>query len=79
MQIDTDIHIPFFVRGPNIQRGGSVDSITTHTDVSSTILRIAGVSKLLDGSSIPLGDEGNEFERHEHAQVEFWGLVSRLA
>ncbi|KAJ4989041.1 arylsulfatase, partial [Stagonosporopsis vannaccii] len=70
---DTDIHIPFFVRGPGVARGGSIDTVTTHTDVSSTLLKIAGVSKSLDGTSIPLNNDDNTSERYEHAQVEYWG------
>ncbi|KAM0547520.1 hypothetical protein ACHAPJ_010393 [Fusarium lateritium] len=53
---DTDIHIPFFVRGPGVPSGGSIDAVTTHTDVAATILKIAGVEKDSDGSSIPLNE-----------------------
>ena len=79
---DTDIHIPFFVRGPGIERGGVVDSVTTHTDVSSTLLQIAGVgnTKQLDGTAIPLGQRNVDSEdgsrHHEHATIEYWGYVS---
>ncbi|KIW33605.1 uncharacterized protein PV07_00441 [Cladophialophora immunda] len=79
---DTDIHIPFYLRGPGIDAGGVVDVITTHTDVSSTLLQIAGASKQLDGTAIPLGrsPSGQDWEldedpprRHEHATIEYWG------
>lgn len=80
---DTDIHIPFYVRGPGIEEKGVVDVITTHTDVSSTLLQIAGVTKQLDGAAIPLGSgseheqaEGEELpRRREHATIEYWGAV----
>ncbi|KAF4462349.1 hypothetical protein FALBO_10837, partial [Fusarium albosuccineum] len=72
---DTDIHIPFFVRGPGIPAGGSVDIVTTHTDVAATILKIAGMNKATDGASIPLSQPDNEALRHEHATIEFWGLA----
>ncbi|KIW98608.1 uncharacterized protein Z519_00269 [Cladophialophora bantiana CBS 173.52] len=76
---DTDIHVPFYVRGPGIEAGGVVDVITTHTDVSSTLLQIAGVTKLLDGMAIPQGRSGQVLEqeepprRREHATIEYWG------
>lgn len=72
--LDTDIHIPFVVRGPGIERGGQVDSVTSHTDVSSTILRIAGIEKQLDGAPIPLHSQSSgDIARHEHIAIEYWG------
>lgn len=72
--LDTDIHIPFFLRGPGIGRGAQIDAVTSHTDVSSTILRIAGVEKQLDGVAIPLyTDTSDEPPRHEHIAIEYWG------
>ncbi|KPM35927.1 Arylsulfatase [Neonectria ditissima] len=70
---DTDIHIPFFVRGPGISRGGKVDIVTTHTDVSSTLLEIAGVKKQLDGTAMPLKPTVDLTVRSEHASIEYWG------
>jgi len=53
--------------------------VTTHTDVSSTLLKIAGVTKQLDGVAMPLGkaevDSFGNSKRHEHAAVEYWGYV----
>ncbi|KAF7557311.1 hypothetical protein G7Z17_g832 [Cylindrodendrum hubeiense] len=72
---DTDIHIPFFVRGPGIARRGTVDVVTTHTDVSSTILEIAGVQKELDGVAIPLEISRDDTARHEHVGIEYWGAA----
>ncbi|KAI8665134.1 Arylsulfatase [Fusarium sp. Ph1] len=72
---DTDIHIPFFVRGPGVPAGGSVDVVTTHTDVSSTLLQIAGVGKDTDGAIMPLGDPKIHAGRHEHAAIEYWGAA----
>jgi arylsulfatase A-like enzyme len=73
--LDTDIHIPFFVRGPGVAKDGLVDVVTTHTDVSSTLLEIAGVSKQLDGVAIPLKESQDSESRHEHATIEYWGAV----
>jgi arylsulfatase A-like enzyme len=73
---DTDIHIPFFVRGPGVDEGSVLDAVTTHTDVSSTLLKIAGVGQTdLDGVAMPLG-ASLDSERHEHATIEYWGAVS---
>lgn len=74
--LDTDIHIPFFLRGPGITPGGSIDTVTTHTDVAATILQIAGLDKELDGLAIPLHPLDNSIARPEHASIEFWGMVS---
>lgn len=76
--LDTDIHIPFFVRGPDIAPGGSFDMITAHTDVAATVLQIAGVSREHDGAAIPLHSLDSGITRHEHASIEYWGAVSML-
>ncbi|KAJ4245524.1 hypothetical protein NW762_014033 [Fusarium torreyae] len=70
---DTDIHIPFFVRGPGVPSGGSIDAVTTHTDVAATILKIADIEKDSDGTSIPLNKSDSQNLRHEHAAIEYWG------
>jgi N-acetylglucosamine-6-sulfatase len=71
---DTDIHIPFFVRGPGIQAKAHVDAVTTHTDVSSTLLQIAGIEKQLDGVAMPLTPQSPAaHQRHEHIAVEYFG------
>ncbi|KAH8660574.1 alkaline-phosphatase-like protein [Xylariales sp. PMI_506] len=72
---DTDIHIPFFARGPGITPGGSFDRITTHTDVAATVLQIAGITKEHDGAVIPLVSLEDDSARHEHATIEFWGAA----
>lgn len=51
--------------------------VTTHTDVSSTLLQIAGVDKDTDGAIMPLGGSTIHADRHEHAAIEYWGAVSR--
>lgn len=63
-----------YVRGPGIEHGGIIDAVTTHTDISSTLLQIAGVTKQLDGIPMPL-DAANGKVRREHASVEYWGAV----
>lgn len=75
--LDTDVHIPFFVRGPGIPRGQAVNTVTTHTDVAATVLNIAGLTRELDGVALPLGASDSDADRHEHAAIEYWGHVSR--
>lgn len=57
-----------------------MDAVTTHTDVSSTLLQLAGVTKQLDGTAMPLGQSSvtsyDDPKRHEHAAIEYWGYVS---
>ncbi|KAF6815127.1 arylsulfatase [Colletotrichum musicola] len=69
---DTDIHIPMFVRGPGLEAGGQVDAVTSHTDISPTILKLAGMEKQLDGEAMPWKD-GSLGGKTEHAAIEFWG------
>lgn len=65
------------MRGPGVPRGEIIDAITTHTDVSSTLLKIAGISKTLDGVAMPLDHLADDISsRHEHATIEYWGMVS---
>ncbi|KAM0324601.1 hypothetical protein ACHAQA_007989 [Verticillium albo-atrum] len=72
---DTDIHIPFFVRGPGISAGESFNVVTTHTDVAATVLQIAGLSKELDGIALPLVASDSVVGRQEHAVIEYWGAA----
>lgn len=78
LDADTDIHIPFFARGPGIPRGGVVNGVTTHTDVSSTLLEIACIRKELDGIAMSLQTVGDDIDRYEHASIEYWGPVRQL-
>jgi len=72
---DTDIHIPLIVRGPGIPAGRSLDVVTSHTDLSPTIIALAGGSQPnFDGLPIPLSDEDQHKRRSEHVNVEFWGV-----
>ena len=70
---DTDIHIPMFVRGPGIVPGGQIDAVTTHTDVAPTILKLAGVTKELDGEAMPWSPTDQAVGKTEHAAIEYWG------
>ncbi|GKU06113.1 unnamed protein product [Fusarium langsethiae] len=70
---DTDIHIPMFLRGPGIKEGGEINVVTTHTDIVSTILKLAGVDKQTDGELMPLSEPEQTNGRIEHAAIEYWG------
>lgn len=75
---DTDIHIPLVIRGPGLAPGRTVDIVTTHTDLSPTIMEIAGgkyEDYAFDGLPIPLDTESELPKRTEHVNVEFWGTA----
>lgn len=76
--LDTDVHIPLFVRGPGLEAGGQRDWVTSHTDIAPTILQIAGVTDridALDGEPIALAVESlpSDGGRSEHVAIEYWG------
>ncbi|KAI5366204.1 Putative sulfatase, alkaline-phosphatase-like, core domain superfamily [Septoria linicola] len=72
---ETDIHIPLIVRGPGIPAGRIAGVVSSHTDLTPTILKLAGkIRSDLDGAPIPLSqDELTAPESGEHVNVEFWG------
>ncbi|KAF2864022.1 arylsulfatase [Piedraia hortae CBS 480.64] len=78
---EEDINIPLIVRGPGIPKGGSVNLVTSHTDLAPTFLNIAGVAARddFDGTAIPLSSEAfrkEAYSRQEHVNVEYWGGAS---
>lgn len=79
---DTDIHIPLIVRGPGIAKGRVTQAVTSHTDLSPTIMKLVGHARDdFDGIAIPLKDQETEAtnlslkSRHEHVNVEYWGMA----
>lgn len=77
--LDTDVHIPLFIRGPGLEAGGYRTLVTSHTDIAPTLLRIAGATERipsLDGEPIALtlDDIPIDGGRSEHVAVEYWGL-----
>ncbi|KAM0723466.1 hypothetical protein Q7P37_000452 [Cladosporium fusiforme] len=75
---EEDIHIPLIIRGPGIQAGGKAGIVSSHTDLTPTILKLAGKDRPdLDGSPIPLSkDSLSSTETGEHVNVEFWGSAT---
>jgi len=75
---EEDIHIPLMIRGPGVPRGSTAGVVSSHTDLTPTILKLAtgGVERPdLDGSPVPLSAESlaNPASSNEHVNVEFWG------
>lgn len=75
--IEEDINIPFFIRGPGIEKGKTVSYATTHTDIVPTLFNLAGITLHDDFDGEPMighPDLDSEFQRtSEHVNVEFWG------
>lgn len=77
---EEDINIPLIIRGPGVPKGKISEIVTTHTDLTPTILGLAQAPSRtnFDGLSIPLTVNGLEdtiATRHEHVTVEYWGMA----
>jgi arylsulfatase A-like enzyme len=79
---EEDINIPLIIRGPGVPKDFVTEIVTTHTDLAPTILDLveSKVSEQVqfDGEAIPLSADGlleAEASRHEHVNVEFWGVA----
>jgi hypothetical protein len=79
---DTDIRVPLIVRGPGIARGRATQAVTSHTDLSPTIMKLAGQNRDdFDGVPIPLEEKETEpgtlsqRSRQEHINIEYWGMA----
>lgn len=75
--VEEDINIPFFIRGPGIAHG-VVDLPTSHTDVVPTLFELAGLDQHddFDGQPMPVNEEISQTtcrSSSEHVNVEFWG------
>lgn len=72
---ETDIHIPLAIRGPGVPVGHVAGVVSSHTDLTPTILKLAGSDRAdLDGSPLPLTEKAlADPESGEHVNVEFWG------
>ena len=75
--LEEDINIPFFVRGPGVGKGKTVSYATTHTDIVPTLFELAGIPlhEDFDGEPIPVTKKMQEEvpRNSEHVNVEFWG------
>ena len=76
--VEEDINIPFFIRGPGVPKGEVQTLPTTHTDVVPTIFHLAGLDLHddFDGHPMPI-TKTMAWEAHrsssEHVNMEFWG------
>jgi N-acetylglucosamine-6-sulfatase len=76
---EEDIHIPLIIRGPGVPVGSTAGVVSSHTDLTPTILKLASGGSIerpdLDGSPLPLNarDLANPKTSGEHVNVEFWG------
>ncbi|KAI1080470.1 arylsulfatase precursor [Whalleya microplaca] len=74
--IEEDINVPFFIRGPGVEKGKNYDGPTTHTDILPTIFELAGLplQDEFDGEPMPITKNLSALEKSEHVNVEFWGF-----
>lgn len=77
---DTDIHIPMIVRGPGVAAGRTTHTVSSHTDVAPTIMKLAGqLRDEFDGLPMPLDDAETvaekTYDRNEHINIEYWGMA----
>lgn len=72
---EEDVHVPLIIRGPGIPAGHSANIVSSHTDLTPTIMKLAGKARPdLDGSAIPLSKKDlAKPDSGEHVNVEFWG------
>ncbi|RAH42610.1 sulfatase family protein [Aspergillus brunneoviolaceus CBS 621.78] len=71
---EEDIRVPFYIRGPGLPRGVSVDRVTTHIDIAPTLFELAGIPLRtdFDGTPMPVARQTKSVA-HEHVTVEYWG------
>jgi arylsulfatase A-like enzyme len=77
---EEDINVPLIIRGPGVPKNATTDIVTTHTDLAPTILSLvdADLQPDFDGETIPTTEDAIHAatkERHEHVNVEFWGVA----
>jgi N-acetylglucosamine-6-sulfatase len=78
---EEDIHIPLIIRGPGVPCGSTAGVVSSHTDLTPTILKLAsgGIERPdLDGSPISLDAQAlanPTTTSGEHVNVEFWGAA----
>lgn len=73
---EEDIRVPLFIRGPGVPANRIENAVTTHVDLVPTLFEIAGIEQRedFDGTPVPL-IEDSKSTRHEHVNVEFWGVA----
>jgi N-acetylglucosamine-6-sulfatase len=74
---EEDINIPFYVRGPGVAEGATLNVVSGHIDVAPTILSMAGIPMRdnFDGRPIPLNSRATcagGRPKVEHVNVEMY-------
>lgn len=73
---EEDVNVPMIIRGPGVAKGRTAKAVTSHTDITPSIVHWAGATSEieLDGSPMPIeGITTTTRNSFEHAQLEFWG------
>lgn len=75
---EEDTNVPFVIRGPGVQAGGTRDFVTSHTDLAPTFLHMAGVAPHpdFDGQTIPFTAAATDSQPWEHINIEHWGTAA---
>ena len=77
---EEDINVPFMIRGPGISKGKTVDFVTSHTDITPPIFKLAGIPQRsdFDGTPVPLTPSETAKAKNgplnDHLGVEYWGV-----
>jgi arylsulfatase A-like enzyme len=77
---DTGLHVPMIVRGPGIQPGTVVDELVCMTDISATILKLAGAEMpdYLDGKPV-FGVENPQYRDYVRSARDIWDEVDECS
>jgi arylsulfatase A-like enzyme len=78
---EEDINIPLIIRGPGVAKNTTTEVVTTHTDLSATILNLIGENPRYDFDGAAIPTTPNELSAasdgwHEHVNVEYWGFAA---
>uniref|UniRef100_A0A2M4DKP3 Putative n-acetylglucosamine-6-sulfatase n=1 Tax=Anopheles darlingi TaxID=43151 RepID=A0A2M4DKP3_ANODA len=71
---ETDIRVPFLVRGPTIPKKSLIDSPIALIDIAPTMLHLAGldIPKGMDGVPITFAKDNSSFDERQ-ILIEYWG------
>jgi hypothetical protein len=81
---EEDINVPLIIRGPGVSKNVTTKLVTTHTDLSPTILNLIGEKPRPDFDGVAIPVHSGEIEEaeaaitqkwQEHINVEYWGLA----
>ncbi|KAF1922711.1 arylsulfatase precursor [Didymella exigua CBS 183.55] len=74
--IEEDVNIPFFIRGPGVPKNTTQSIPSSHTDIVPTLFALAGIPLRddFDGEPIPVtATQLARSTKSEHVNIEFWG------